>query len=597
MFSDTIAHFTRPLAALGVTGPIFDKELRVASRRRRNYWFRFVYLVLLTIFVGVAWYGATEGGGSAYQISRMAKAGKIVIATIVWFQFITLQLVALSILGTAISDEVYRRTLGVLFSTPITSLQIVLGKLFSKLLQLVILLALSLPLLALVRVFGGVPWDYIVSSLCITLSALVFAGSLSLYCSITSRQGRQAASRAFGLLALLYIGLPTIHQLLTAVYNIPAEPFGTILMYTSPYSVLSSNTSSVMLAFGPVGSSFSWPLHCLIMLGLSGIVLSLATWRVRKAGLRQALGGAEPMRLSRGRRRQTTGSGNTPYTENMTANASIRPVVGHPVTWKDIRTRLTGQRKLSHYAAIALLVAAIICGYGICIYYDCLDTEPVQAIFIIVYLVLAAFQTLNLAAGCIVAEKEARTLPILLTTPLSDGQILFGKARAVLWRCLPFWALLIAHLLVFSMLGYVHWILLPQLLIIAVSVAAFFLGVGLFFSSFAKRTSSAMNMAFGSVVALWMIVPIFVGIAGGDEMIIFFNPVFQTGGAVIIAVEKAGESLNQLHYDLDMPGGKIGPVTATILLLISAAFYCVVGFLLAALAASQLRQKVFTHAT
>ncbi len=29
-------------------GPIFDKELRVSSRRRRNYVLRFIYLVFLT---------------------------------------------------------------------------------------------------------------------------------------------------------------------------------------------------------------------------------------------------------------------------------------------------------------------------------------------------------------------------------------------------------------------------------------------------------------------------------------------------------------------------------------------------------------------
>jgi len=46
--------------------------------------------------------------------------------------------------------------------------QIVAGKLLSKLWQKLILLAISLPLLAVVRVFGGVPWDYVLSSLAVT---------------------------------------------------------------------------------------------------------------------------------------------------------------------------------------------------------------------------------------------------------------------------------------------------------------------------------------------------------------------------------------------------------------------------------------------
>jgi len=33
-----------------LTGPIFDKELRVSSRRRRNLALRFSYILLLTAF-------------------------------------------------------------------------------------------------------------------------------------------------------------------------------------------------------------------------------------------------------------------------------------------------------------------------------------------------------------------------------------------------------------------------------------------------------------------------------------------------------------------------------------------------------------------
>ena len=36
-----------------LTGPILDKELRVSSRRRRNYWLRFVYIALLMIPLAV----------------------------------------------------------------------------------------------------------------------------------------------------------------------------------------------------------------------------------------------------------------------------------------------------------------------------------------------------------------------------------------------------------------------------------------------------------------------------------------------------------------------------------------------------------------
>ena len=45
---------------LQLAGPIFTKELRVASRRKRNYALRLVYLGLLLAFAGFAWAAATD---------------------------------------------------------------------------------------------------------------------------------------------------------------------------------------------------------------------------------------------------------------------------------------------------------------------------------------------------------------------------------------------------------------------------------------------------------------------------------------------------------------------------------------------------------
>jgi len=166
-----------------LTGPIFDKELRVSSRRQRNYVLRAAYVALLAVFVVAVWLEQVANVSSSrlFSATRMAEAGKRIVIIIVWFQFYATQFLAVIMLSTSINDEVDRGTLNTLMTTPITSFQIVMGKLLSKLLQIILLLAISLPLLALVRVFGGVPWDYVVSSLCITLSAVIFAGSVSLF--------------------------------------------------------------------------------------------------------------------------------------------------------------------------------------------------------------------------------------------------------------------------------------------------------------------------------------------------------------------------------------------------------------------------------
>ena len=127
-----------------LAGPILTKELRISSRRRRNFVLRGVYLAVLTAFVVLVWLATVKWesyGTHAYRISRMFEAGRIVIVYIAWFQFIALQIVTVIMLSTAISEEIYAKTLGVLMTTPIHSFQIVVGKLFSKILQLLLLLA------------------------------------------------------------------------------------------------------------------------------------------------------------------------------------------------------------------------------------------------------------------------------------------------------------------------------------------------------------------------------------------------------------------------------------------------------------------------
>jgi len=155
----------RALNPARLSGPIFDKELRVSSRKKRNYVLRFLYVLALTGFILIAWTSlVSDQYVTIAGVVQMSQAGKLIISTIIWYQFIILQLIAIVMLSASISDEIYHKTLGLLMTTPITGFQIVFGKLLSGLMRLFILTGINLPLLAVLRVFGGVPWDYLISS-------------------------------------------------------------------------------------------------------------------------------------------------------------------------------------------------------------------------------------------------------------------------------------------------------------------------------------------------------------------------------------------------------------------------------------------------
>ncbi|MGB2821648.1 MAG: ABC transporter permease subunit, partial [Phycisphaerae bacterium] len=281
-----------------LVGPIFTKELRVSSRRRRNFVLRAVYLAVLTAFVALVWMGSVKWsvyGSYAYRIAHMEQAGKTIIASVVWFQFIAVLLVTVIMLSTSISEEVYHRTLGVLMTTPINSFQVVIGKLLSKMLQLIVLLAMSLPLLAVVRVLGGVPWYFVVSGLCITLATGVFFASVTMFFSILFRRAFVSILLTLGTMAVLYLGIPLIVVLMLVAAEVDSQksiqPLLTLLLHYNPFPALSVHTIMVFEPRVPASlGTFYWWGNCLVSLGLSAVVIGVCVAMVRRVALRQAAG-------------------------------------------------------------------------------------------------------------------------------------------------------------------------------------------------------------------------------------------------------------------------------------------------------------------
>ena len=170
--------------------PIFLKELRCSSRRGRFYLLRVAYIAALTLYT-VAVFTSVEqmtyrghGGNGMAMVTRMAEIGKTVVLSLSGFQYVVAQLLAVLLLSGAVSGEIQKRTLPALLTTPMGPFQICLGKVLAGLWQVLLLLLVSVPLLALVRIMGGVPLGYVLEGMALTLSAAFFAGCMSFYFSV-----------------------------------------------------------------------------------------------------------------------------------------------------------------------------------------------------------------------------------------------------------------------------------------------------------------------------------------------------------------------------------------------------------------------------
>lgn len=430
------------LNPLWLLGPLADKELRVASRRRQSYTLRFLYVALLTAFVVGAWHTSAHrgsGGSLLYQVSRMGTAGRYVAVAIVWFQYVAAQFLALTLLGDAIGGEVKRRTLSILAATPLGGLQIVGGKLAGGLLHILMLVATSLPLLAIVRVFGGVSWDYVLSGVCLTLAATVFIGALSLAPLAYPVYARWGLVRGLWF-CLLITAFDRLVEWLERHCAIVGEIGKPILQAINPTDVLLARTREMLAAQPSTGPSSYWPVHCLMLLAGSVVVLLLTARR-----LRAVAGVIGPMPVPKGRKhpsgaawvarmlRAKRATGEHPWQP-----LAVRRVEGSPVLWKELRNLTDWQR--THPVVVYATRAVGVCLFVAMLIGIMMLTERSRQVSSIYPTLVGATVGFHIpylmglaaaAAAGIAKEREARTLAVLLTTPLRDEEIVKDKAHAI----------------------------------------------------------------------------------------------------------------------------------------------------------------------
>src|SRR3954468_20203482 len=189
------------IRSLSPLGPIFGKELRSTSRRKRTYYLRFFYIgALLPVMLFCYSITSSEFRGVhsvARRAQKLAEMGAIFFAVFSFFSLGAMAIAGPVLTATAINSERLHKTLPVLLMTPISAWQIVAGKLFSRLLIALTLLGLSLPILAIVRLLGGVEIYDMFGVVCICIAVALFTASIGLLLSTL-------VSRAYSVILLAY---------------------------------------------------------------------------------------------------------------------------------------------------------------------------------------------------------------------------------------------------------------------------------------------------------------------------------------------------------------------------------------------------------
>lgn len=485
------------------TGPILDKELRTTSRRKRYYFLRVGYIALLAILLAQVWFFSMMSGfkgSSAFQASRMSEVALHTTIAIQWFEFICLQVLALVMLSGSISDEIRKNTLEALLSCPISSTQVVLGKLLARMWQLILLAGISVPVLVVLRVMGGVSLDFVLAGTCITVTAAMTTGLISLYCSISKRPAYRVIYLAVIACLLLYVIMPILLSLLKlAMIQVPSWIESAALLL-NPFVAFGAVSGALMGAKASAASLYPWPVHCMAMLGLCAVLTALAVRKVRMVTI------AERTDIKGCVRRLLIRS--SKITDSLPSDDTVStafPEKRNPVACKELRT--VGFWGFGGRWKTYVLAAGISMLYGGVWFFGVLHEKVFHGVVVELLVIYGIFQIATFSARAIVTEKEGRTWVPLLTTPLSDKQIMSGKMEAVLRRTIPVWLWLTIHVIVFVLIGLISPIALFTIPLIVIPVIILLMGLGFYFSARLKSSTGAVVATYVIPLALWLVCP------------------------------------------------------------------------------------------
>ncbi len=196
-----LSRFIAGFTAVGV------KELRGRMRGKRAFVILTVYLGLMALFawmiLGILETAAQASFGGGFVSSQI---GQQLFTALLLLETLLVPFLAPALTASAISLEREKQTLDMLNATPISSLGLVLGKLFSALTYVFLLIIASIPLTALVFVFGGVgPEDLLRGYLVLIVTAIGF-GSIGLFFSALIQRTQAATVLTYFVVFALTMG-------------------------------------------------------------------------------------------------------------------------------------------------------------------------------------------------------------------------------------------------------------------------------------------------------------------------------------------------------------------------------------------------------
>lgn len=184
--------------------PIVKKDVKVQSRSMKICWGVFAYeLILAFVFFFAVIIIKQE---SAYATDNIYSQMVLLYPVLAVAQLVILGVIVPVRTAASISGEKERQTFDIMMTTSMTPFSIILGKVATAIIQSMLFVVASMPIMALPFIIGGMSWSYLLWFLCIAFLVSFFAASIGILCSSICRKSIGAVIMSYVFYLIFFFG-------------------------------------------------------------------------------------------------------------------------------------------------------------------------------------------------------------------------------------------------------------------------------------------------------------------------------------------------------------------------------------------------------
>jgi len=507
-------------------GPVVRYELITTARRGRFYVVRAVYGLLLLVQLFVLfqrWELNHPGGGTNPEIHEFAEDAFIQFAAA---QGLALLCLIPALVAGVIADEHQRKTLHYLLASRLSSAEIVLGKLGARLVHVATFVALGLPVVSLLLLYGGINPVNVFYVYFGTFTLVLFVAGFSILISTLARRPREAVLAVYGLGALWLLVPIKIEPYAEHL----ASPLGWVefvndwLLVSNPAFVWSRATTIVhdwnvgrvrpLWFVRNFESSFYWMVGIQGAFGLLFLVLAVAGLRPLRgrswAGSRPRTGWWTRLSAPTQAFRRWRGAASLARNELLIAQSHRCACGDDPMLWKERYLRMGGGLKWLGSRPVALFFSVLL---G-CFLFDAafplvgdlmsgrwhagswLAMNTALRVSSVALAVVAMLPVAAAAATSLTGEREQDTWVSLATTLLTPTEIIRAKQLGAVWSARWIGLALLVLWSTGILLGAIHPLGVLAAAAIAAITAWLTAAVGVMASARAKTSTRALGITY-----------------------------------------------------------------------------------------------------